>query len=451
MLTEISMPESVLAHGQVERILKSDALHGSEVLRRLLKFLADKSIAGEADDLKEYSIATDGLGKHLTYDPCHNSAVRLQVLRLRQKLAEYYLEEGLEDPILVDLPKGRFRLRFEHRVSAVTVPVPFHVPPQIPGTEMKDTPAVRLSRVKDRMNRGPRLAVSLCAIFVVVLAIGGYDRLKTGNAKAMVTSYPPGWDADMEELWRPFITTDRPVIIAVEDPLFVELNGNTGIYYRDKSLNTWKDVESSPKVAALSSTLKITHMQPSRYYTAFGEVDSTFLIEKFLGSRQQNISVVKTSDLSLRQLETNNLLFVGVQNLFFNDQAKALPTEAQLQPVKAGILNIHPGPNEPGLFVDEYSTAPSEEGVAYALVTDFPGPLGINDVRSFASSRSAGYVAAVKTFTDPVSMRALVGNLRKSNDGRMPRYFQVLLKVKFKDEVPTEVTYVLGRGLKPIR
>jgi hypothetical protein len=119
--------------------------------------------------------------------------------------------------------------------------------------------------------------------------------------------------------------------------------------------------------------------------------------------------------------------------------------------VKAGILNIHPGPNEPGLFVDEYSTAPSEEGVAYALVTDFPGPVGINDVRSFASSRSAGYVAAVKTFTDPVSMRGLVGNLRKSNGGRMPRYFQVLLRVKFKDEVPTEVTYVLGRELRPVR
>ncbi len=184
--------------------------------RRLLKFLADKSIAGEADDLKEYSIATDGLGKHLTYDPCHNSAVRLQVLRLRQKLAEYYLEEGLEDPILIDLPKGRFRLRFEHRVSAVLCP-PLSGAAQIPAIEMKETQAMRLSLVKNRMNRGPRFAVSLCAIFVVVLAIGGYDRLKTGNAKAMVTSYPPGWDADMEELWRPFIKTDRPLIIAVED------------------------------------------------------------------------------------------------------------------------------------------------------------------------------------------------------------------------------------------
>ena len=31
--------------------------------------------------------------------------------------------------------------------------------------------------------------------------------------------------------------------------------------------------------------------------------------------------------------------------------------------------------------------------------------------------------------------------------GKMPRYYQVLLKVKFKDNVPTEMTYVLSKVL----
>ena len=31
--------------------------------------------------------------------------------------------------------------------------------------------------------------------------------------------------------------------------------------------------------------------------------------------------------------------------------------------------------------------------------------------------------------------------------GQMPSYYQVLLKVKFRDDVPTETTYILSRKL----
>src|SRR5512142_1700580 len=103
---------------EVERILHSETFRNSDVLRRLLRFLADKTISGEADQLKEYTIGIDALGKPSSYDPRQDSVVRIQVGRLRQKLAEYYRTEGKDDPVLVDLPKGRFRLYFEPRGEA---------------------------------------------------------------------------------------------------------------------------------------------------------------------------------------------------------------------------------------------------------------------------------------------------------------------------------------------
>src|ERR1700738_2329658 len=106
---------------QIERIVHSEQFRSSEVLRRLLTFLSEKAIAGEADNLKEYVVAIDGLGKSSTYDPQHNSAVRIQMGRLRQRLAEYYRSEGKNDPMIVDLPKGRFRLTFEERTNVVAV------------------------------------------------------------------------------------------------------------------------------------------------------------------------------------------------------------------------------------------------------------------------------------------------------------------------------------------
>jgi hypothetical protein len=159
------------------------------------------------------------------------------------------------------------------------------------------------------------------------------------------------------------------------------------------------------------------------------------------------MSLVKTSQLSWQQLADNNVLFVGVQNLFFDEKLQEMPLAPQLEPVLEGIRNAHPKPGEPTLFTDHYSTAPSEQGVAYALVTHLPGPLGTNDVESFTSNRSAGYVAAVESYTDPGFAHLLVTKLKEGSGGRMPRYYQVLLRVKFKDEVPTETTYVLSREL----
>ena len=56
-------------YAQLERVPSSATFRNSEVLRRLLRFLTEKTIAGEADQLKEYMIGIDALGKPESYDP----------------------------------------------------------------------------------------------------------------------------------------------------------------------------------------------------------------------------------------------------------------------------------------------------------------------------------------------------------------------------------------------
>ncbi len=440
---------------QVTKILHSEELRGSEVLRRLLRFLAEKSICGEADELKEYIVAIDGLGKPVSYDPRHNSAVRIQVGRLRQKLADYYRREGQHDPVVIDVPKGRFKLRYELR-DRPCPPAEWgtdHVagPQESDGPDRSREGRSRGARSRGTGNPGARMRIPVAVAAGVALSFAmgaAYNALRPAKAKTASVIYTTSWNADMEDLWRPFIGTSRPMIVAIEDPLFVELDGKKGVYYRDKTLNNWHDVTTSPAINAVRSALKNREIAPSRYYTAFGEVDASFLIAKLLGSRVQNLSVLKTSDLSMRELADNNVVFVGIENIFFRDEIQAAPVRLPLQPVHEGIRNVHPDPREPAVFLDEYSTAPAEEGVAYALVTHVPGPLGGNDVMSFACSRSAGYVAAVKSFSDPVFVHILVSNLKTAASGHMPRYYQVLLKVKFTAEEPTEINYVLARELR---
>jgi hypothetical protein len=433
MPVEERAANSQLLHEQVERILHGEEFRNSEVLRRLLLYLSEKAALGEADHLKEYTVAIEGLGKPSTYDPQHNSAVRLQVGRLRQKLADYYRAEGKDDPVIIDLPKGRFRLLWELRDSRV-----FLAPHLTPiASEVNTETRTRRSYIM--------LAIvsALCLSFAIVFGYFLIRHLRTSSQEVAAT---PGWTPSLESLWAPFVDSKRPLIISIEDPLFVELRSNPGAYFRDRSLNQWKDVLNSPTVGKLRSSLKGVDLEPSRYYTAFGEVEASFLLGKLLGPRKPVFSMVKASQLTWQQLADNDVVFIGVENLFF-EQTKGLPIEPQLIPVLEGIRNPSPAPGEPALFADQYSTAPTEQGVTYALVTHLPGPLGSNDVESFTSNRSAGYVGAVQWFTDPKFAKILEDKLETAAGGRMPRYYQVVLRVRFKDDVPTETTYVLSREL----
>jgi hypothetical protein len=428
---------------QIERLMHSEELRGSDVLRRLLRFLAEKSASGEGEDLKEYVVAIDGMGKPSSYDPRHDSAVRIQVGRLRQKLADYYRNEGRLDPIIIDIPKGHFKLCYTVRQAHETLngaPVA-QEPLQLIESAAPDLEEVNTARSPSYWSR---MAWALMGALFVVAAYGIFSVWKTraGSATEMA-----GFTPELRELWEPFLTSRRPLIVAIEDPLFVEFHTGSGLYVRDKSVNDWKDVQGSQAISALRESLKGTDFEPSRYYTAFGEVHAAFLIGKLLGKYAQNFTILKTSDLSWQQLADNDIIFVGVQNLFFESQLKVLPTELQLVPVTEGIRNVHPRAGEPELFADKYVTAPQEEGTTYALITHLAGPSGGNHIESFTSSRSAGYIAAVKAFTDPQLARVITENLKKESGGRVPPYFQVLLRVKFKAEVPTATDCLLTRTL----
>jgi hypothetical protein len=102
---------------EFQRVLESESFRNSDSLRRLLSYLAERSLNHTADDLKEYVIGVDVFEKPPSYDPQKDASVRVQISRLRQKIDEYNKGEGSGDPYRLVLPKGHFTIRFEPRQS----------------------------------------------------------------------------------------------------------------------------------------------------------------------------------------------------------------------------------------------------------------------------------------------------------------------------------------------
>jgi len=419
----------------VDKILQSQVFRNTESLRRLLRFLAEKAITGEADQLKEYSVGIDAFGKPPSYDPRQDSAVRIQVGRLRQKLSEYYLSEGKEDPIIVELPKGGFRLLFESRVPASRADLEV-VSSQIPAPRTEPTAL-----------RG-RLTIALAGALVLTLAWALWATSEWMGARRLTASVRAAWTSELETLWAPFLQSNRAIVLAVSSPLFVSIQGFGN--YRNPDLNNWADVENDAKLTSVRKLLGEPEIFPHRLYTGTGDANALFLLGKLLGSRKDNLSFARSADLSWQQFSSNNVVLVGTPRSFRN-LLQGMPAQLELELDSNGIRILHPLQGEPAVLEDQTvrgylsPTAP-DDGQVYALITRMPGPNGEGTVASFSSNLNPGTLAAIQHFTEPRLASSLINRLRDSSGG-VPRYFQLALRVRFKGGVPTETSYVLHRAL----
>ena len=93
---------------QVERILASDGFLRSRRIKSFLRFVVEETLAGRADRLKAYTIGLEVFGRDESFDPSVDPIVRVEAGRLRQRLKAYYLEQGRDDPIEIEIPKGGY-------------------------------------------------------------------------------------------------------------------------------------------------------------------------------------------------------------------------------------------------------------------------------------------------------------------------------------------------------
>lgn len=109
--TGLPSAQQILA--QSEKILLASTFARSNRSRKLLQYIIDQTLAGNAKRLKQYSIATDALGRGSDFDPDTDPIVRLEASKLRRALDDYYLRSGSCDPIRISVPKGSYVPTFE--------------------------------------------------------------------------------------------------------------------------------------------------------------------------------------------------------------------------------------------------------------------------------------------------------------------------------------------------
>ena len=109
-------PEAVRA--QLERVLASELFSSAGRHSRLLRYLVERTLAGEGDRLKEYVLGTEVFDRSDAYDPRIDSIVRVEARRLRSRLGEYYRGPGAGDPVVIAVPRGSYVPTFTEVLAA---------------------------------------------------------------------------------------------------------------------------------------------------------------------------------------------------------------------------------------------------------------------------------------------------------------------------------------------
>jgi tetratricopeptide (TPR) repeat protein len=106
---------SEVIQSQLERILGSAQFRDSLRLTQFLSFVVTTTLAGKTEFIKAYTIATQALRRDGDFDPQTNAIVRVEAGRLRRALARYYAQDGRDDTLIIDLPRGSYVPNFQSR------------------------------------------------------------------------------------------------------------------------------------------------------------------------------------------------------------------------------------------------------------------------------------------------------------------------------------------------
>jgi hypothetical protein len=404
---------------QIDNIIKSHSLRGSESLCRLLQYLAKQSLEHPDAPLKEYQIATEVYGRSADFDPQSDSTIRVQAGRLRLKLAEYYAHEGSADPMVVKIPKGSYHLVFEPRAIGAKPQ------PQEAGPGEAETSGIG----KGRVPAGWRLAVALLltGLILSLAVLAGLLWNRKPSASAIAA---PHTADSLAVFWRPFSSSDEEPWVIFSNAAFVG-RPETGMRY----YNSHQDSNST------------VYDQ----YTGVGEVLAIHALDDVFGALGKRIRVKRGSLFTLDDVKNNNLIFVGSpsENLSLLDipGTQEFVFQRLGSGPRQGDLSIvikNPKPGESHAYLASPSNVPMTED--YAVVGMLPGIESGRFVMILAGTTTFGTQGVVEFVCRRESVEKLLREIPVSGGGLI-RPFEALVRVKIARGVPvgTELVAVRAR------
>lgn len=410
---------------ELQRVMGSATFRSSEVLRKLLSYLAASALEDQPECIKAKDIAAAVFNRSEHFDSQSDSVVRVQMGRLRAKLAELYVDELPESEWVLTVPKGSYQLCCHPRRTA-SAPIELKEPPKpltpplLASADPALSPSPGLSPDQVHAKHRTLTMPLLAAIFFCIAAFWAGRNMPVRESS-------PAPAAALNKFWRPFAGgPDAPLVIFSNQKLVGSVHG----------LHGYRGTEADRNLPLIQS------------WTTIGEVEGVFDVTKTLALFRKTPILKPAHLLTWDDAKNGNLIVVGGPlaqtadiTLFRDFQFESSSNDSAIPAESGAIANLRPVKGEAPLYL---GPAARPFDFDYALISLHPSLSDGHVMLAMAGITEFGTEAAADFLTEENSLKKLLEKLGVARGSRIP-WFEALLRVKVQDGVPLQPAIVALR------
>lgn len=397
----------------LDRVISSRHFVKSALLSRFLRYICERSLAGEGNALTEHHIGVHVFGRPERYDCSTDNIVRNYARQLRGRLDDYYRWEGRDEPLRLEVPRGGYKPIFV-RMVADPPPTAIQGPVAIVTPESSVTPGSIGEPLRGkRWLQGVVFVLSMIAValLAVVLVL-----LRSRPHPLSATPSP------MHSFWASVFRPDRDTVIVTADSGFGTLQDVLG---RRLSLADYTSLQLG-KLSLEPSDKYVANDLASQRYTSMTDLETAVAFSHLPEVVPSRLRIRFARDLRMEDLKDGNVVLLG--SAFTNPWAELFEKNLAFELVgdvgahSWKILNRHPAPGEASSYQGERDDPPHK---TYARIAWVPNVDHTGHILMLQGLDMAGTQAAAQTL---LHSTALMDVWRQANACNTPdASFEVLL------------------------
>ncbi len=391
----------------LEAVLKSRTFARADQLRKFLRYVCEMEQAGRADEITEYSIGTDALGRPRSYSPAADSSVRGRAHDLRQKLEQFYEVENPGATVRIDLRKGSYT-PFFYESETKLVAEPLFLEPAPP------TPLIKRTRLK-------AFALNTLLVIVAVLATRAFYMQRSRLSPIF------------EQFWGPLARPGSEVLLCLATPPSLLIKP----FPKTPDSGIFRPLV--PDHSAWFARLKIPNSgdQPYMYYSGdsplFGDAEAAVFATQIVSSAGGTVEFLPENTLGSAALRNRNVLLIGSSN--YSEYAGRVLRNTPFTISEDGaigeeIIRERSSAANRRIFIPKRDESRALT-VVYGLITVFPNqPLSDRNSRTIIVSgvTGAGSGAAMHFFASASGLSTLLERFKKDGLKQVPSSYQVVVR-----------------------
>lgn len=407
----------------VQRIARSKSLGRSEQLTRFLLYVCRKMLTEHGDELNEQHIGVALFGRAPDYDSSADGIVRSHATRLRHRLQHYFATEGIEEPLLLEIPRGGYVPRFFPRAEQPeTTPLP---PTESATEEQTLSSGEPLPRL---WQRRLWLKPFFLGLLLAILAELGTHLLWNGGL--LNSRHTPRQSRIERRFWNTLFPEQGKTLLVPGDSGMVIYEGATrkDFTLADYISGSYRDARYAKSEAASPEFLLD---MASRRYTSMADMRLTEELSHLPEWSRERSEIVYARDLTPAQVQNSNLILIGSR--------QANPWLALVEPglnfalMPDGhggyqFLNRHPRAGEQSIYDARPDPERQGSNVVFAQIAYLPNPSGQGMVLVLGGIWMSGTQSAGNFVLNNERFRQWLASIARP-DGSIPP-FELLLQTK---------------------